>query len=523
MPSIGLSRTEVKLSEHDKSWGYEFEKERANLLTLIGDLAVDIQHVGSTSIPNICAKPIIDIAIGARNRTDMERISDILMCNGYILREESGDEHRIFMVRGSELCRTHYLHIQIWRSKSWFNQVYFRDVLREDPTLAKEYNDLKVKLQTQHPYNRTAYGKGKDPFIEKILSKLPEDRETLIDYSIKTKIPLNDLIMIELNKFGVNSDVKSPRIRTNFSLLNNNLDKFYLGLPNNKMSAFTQNSNSVFLYNIEIGKFSKIENDDCASSYFRKDGRVITLNSNSRSNCRGCKFCPNNLELNSEDKNLNTFDKLFQHLSNISNGNMSKIERLTICTGCFGSEDKTLEHILLVNSVAKTLNFNGVLHYIGSEITGKETMRKISKNVDSFMYTFTIECFSNRESILKNTKSNLSIENYIEFMDIALSNSFKVNYIYVLGIDDFSVFSHYTELLSKHVNMFPLINIFQPHEYKHWRLLSDDAHSIDYYIKARLLVENLYYNTDMRPNSWECYRPLWYFKFKDEIMNCTRI
>lgn len=111
--------------------------------------------------------------------------------------------------------------------------------------------------------------------------------------------------------------------------------------------------------------------------------------------------------------------KLYNHLSNLSGGKLSGIERLTICTGYFGSEDKILEHLLLVYSVAKSLEFKGVFHYIGSEIVSDDAYSLLKKVIGNFMYTFTIECFTNRNNILKNTKAKFTLDDFLNKLILA--------------------------------------------------------------------------------------------------------
>lgn len=310
-------------------------------------------------------------------------------------------------------------------------------------------------------------------------------------------------------------------------LIGKESDKFYLGIANHRESPFKMENNKVFFDGVNIANTYDIENDDCASSYFRKNNHVITLNSNRRSGCRGCRFCPNNLELNSEDTNLDTRDKMIAHFENIMKSmqmtDLSKIERITVCTGCFGTEAKAVDHLMLVYDVIKKLGFNGVLHYIGSEITSESAFLSIYNSVDKFMYTFTVECFSKRDRMLKNTKSKISLQEYLLTMKLCKDYDFIVNIIYVLGLDSLEETLKGINQFIDCSNYLPLINIFQPHTNDHYYLLDKDAWKMSYYLTVRKFVEYKYKETEITSQSWECYRPLWYFSFGKEKLKCIRI
>lgn len=345
-------------------------------------------------------------------------------------------------------------------------------------------------------------------------------------YAERYQVNEKDIIFILLNILGANCTESTPRMRMRVAL-NDSDEEFYFGLPNSKESPFILENSKIKLFTKNVASIKNLENDDCASSYFRKNGTVLTLNTNSRSSCHGCKFCPNNLELNSIDSPLTQKNNLYKHLESklIDNGytNFDFVERVTICTGCFGAENKTLQHILLINDVLTDMGYKGTLHYLGSEITSKEALGIIEKRINKFMYTLSVECFSNRNKILKKTKSKITLEQYEELSKDCIDRNFLVNLIYIVGLDSYEVMSENLKRFSLTTNYFPSLNLFQPHTSEHRSLIHYDAKRLDYYLKTRKLVEELYINTSLRPQSWECYRPLWYFNFANENMNCIRI
>ena len=142
------------------------------LKSLLNDVAVDIQHVGSTSIRNICAKPIIDIAVGVNKLDSIKPYIELLKKNGIIFRKEDVKEQLLFVIGDFEKeFRTHHIHVVEWNSIAWNNYINFRDYLNAFPEYAKEYDDLKKKLALEFADNRGNYTAGKQEFINRILKQ----------------------------------------------------------------------------------------------------------------------------------------------------------------------------------------------------------------------------------------------------------------------------------------------------------------------------------------------------------------
>ena len=168
--SIGLKRGMVRLEPHDPAWDASAREVVGVLKSVLGADAVDVQHVGSTSIPGIVAKPIVDIAVGVRDFGDMRRHDDALAERGISLRkEEFGDQ--LLYVMGTDEARTHFIHVVPWQGEAWRNYIAFRDYLNAHPDAARAYNDLKLTLAVRYPDDRDAYLEGKAPLITKLLEK----------------------------------------------------------------------------------------------------------------------------------------------------------------------------------------------------------------------------------------------------------------------------------------------------------------------------------------------------------------
>jgi len=172
MPGIGLKRGIVKLVSYNKSWPKHFEEEKEKLENVFGEFALSIEHVGSTAIPNIKAKPIIDILIGGVGEPEevygfLEKLKE----TGYEYSIKGSNKNKQMFAKGPESNRTHYLHVTKLNSDTYKNDICFRDCLRGDREIALEYETLKVNLAKKYTNDRKSYTEGKEKFIESVLKK----------------------------------------------------------------------------------------------------------------------------------------------------------------------------------------------------------------------------------------------------------------------------------------------------------------------------------------------------------------
>lgn len=164
---LGLEQGVVKLVLYKVGWKHLFEREKSRLQSVIGQYVLDIQHVGSTSIPGMTAKPILDIGIAVENFEEARVCIPPIEQLGYEYRGEFGISRRHYFVKG--VPRTHHIHMNEIGSRDWENQILFRDYLIQHPRLAEEYAVLKMELAQKYPTDRDAYLAGKESFIEGIL------------------------------------------------------------------------------------------------------------------------------------------------------------------------------------------------------------------------------------------------------------------------------------------------------------------------------------------------------------------
>ena len=169
---VGLERGIVKLTENQSTWKIEAEKTIADLKSLLSDAAIDIQHIGSTAIPSIHAKPIIDIAVGVRDLGDIIPYVEMLKNSQYIFRGEDVPNQILFVKGNFERdIRTHHIHVVKWNGIEWNNYINFRDYLNSFPEKAKAYDMCKLNLARQFPQDRSSYTKGKQKLVSELLEE----------------------------------------------------------------------------------------------------------------------------------------------------------------------------------------------------------------------------------------------------------------------------------------------------------------------------------------------------------------
>lgn len=161
----------VLIENYDPSWPVLFGEMRAKLTDALGDLGVSIEHVGSTAVPGLAAKPILDIDVLLRSAEDLPLAIARLAALGYRHQGDLG-------IAGREAFATppgtppHHLYVCRPDSPAFRRHILFRDYLRTHPAEARAYADLKRRLAAQFPDDRVAYTEGKSEFVTAILRRL---------------------------------------------------------------------------------------------------------------------------------------------------------------------------------------------------------------------------------------------------------------------------------------------------------------------------------------------------------------
>ena len=168
----GLKRGTVSISPHDPDWPRQARETISILLEVFGDRAEDIQHIGSTAIEGIQAKPIIDIAVGVLNMEGLPL--DRLLERGFQESYNRFSSNLLYVLETDDKIRTHQVHILPYDSLQWHNYVDLRDYMNAFPEKAKEYEELKIRLVKECNNVQTAYTDGKHDYMERTLAKARE-------------------------------------------------------------------------------------------------------------------------------------------------------------------------------------------------------------------------------------------------------------------------------------------------------------------------------------------------------------
>ena len=149
---------QITLEPHNKNWNIKFQQEKTHLTNIIGQyLHGTIEHVGSTAIKDILAKPIIDIMFGVKSLEESKETIKILEQKGGYNYAPYKTEVMHWFCKPSDEFRTHHLHLIPYKRDLWLERIKFRNILQNHKSIAAEYSKLKQDLSIKHQDNREAY------------------------------------------------------------------------------------------------------------------------------------------------------------------------------------------------------------------------------------------------------------------------------------------------------------------------------------------------------------------------------
>ena len=163
---------QIKLAPYEPSWPLAFLAERERLIGLFPSQLLSVEHIGSTAIAGMAAKPIIDILAGVESMAVADELFEQLLINGYTTSREFNStlpDRRWFM-RVASGRRTHHLHVVQFGGVRWQEHLRFRDALRGSATLSQRYSQLKHRLAEQHSGGREAYTDAKAEFVASVVA-----------------------------------------------------------------------------------------------------------------------------------------------------------------------------------------------------------------------------------------------------------------------------------------------------------------------------------------------------------------
>jgi GrpB-like predicted nucleotidyltransferase (UPF0157 family) len=171
---LGVTRGQVVIADSDPDWPSAYAEIAAGLQAALAGLGARIEHVGSTSVPGLAAKPIIDVAVAVEDDTIIGRVIRAVQLAGWIYRGDQGAEGgHVFALDDRPDHRIAHLHVVLAGDPQWTRYLAFRDRLRQDPAARAAYEALKRQLAVQFPGDRKGYTEAKESFIRSLNSPPP--------------------------------------------------------------------------------------------------------------------------------------------------------------------------------------------------------------------------------------------------------------------------------------------------------------------------------------------------------------
>lgn len=167
---VGLEHGVVRIAASNPGWPTAYAEITADIDDKVGRLAVAIEHVGSTAVPGLSAKPIIDVLVGMADGVTAEQLTEKL--TGYEYRGDGGAEGGLlFVLEDRPLHRLAHVHAVPYDDWQWRRYLAFRDALRNDETARNAYGQLKCELAVRFADDRPGYTAAKAEFISSLLAR----------------------------------------------------------------------------------------------------------------------------------------------------------------------------------------------------------------------------------------------------------------------------------------------------------------------------------------------------------------
>jgi len=155
----------VVLAPHDPTWSSKFDAEKGVVTDALGAAALEVHHIGSTAVPGLAAKPVIDILVAVDSLEDPAFLIEALSRAGYQNVAHDDDIHRLFFLKGTP--REYHVHVVKLNSWTYWKHLMFRDILVSNPEVRAEYGRLKSELAARFRDDRRAYTDAKGQFVER--------------------------------------------------------------------------------------------------------------------------------------------------------------------------------------------------------------------------------------------------------------------------------------------------------------------------------------------------------------------
>lgn len=338
--------------------------------------------------------------------------------------------------------------------------------------------------------------------------------------ALRYDVPVEDALLIALNLYGISSNQQRHRARVTVRLTTASNVPWMVIVPlNATYSPFTLIEEELSLGSHVVAQVQRIDADEAVGGYFRNGGLAATLNPNARSRCTGCAFCPNTLEA-AADPRLSEERELSELLEAMREQHprrdLTELSEVTVSTGCFEREEAAVSHLLNLRHALNKFAIPARVGFLSSVVQSDNAFKELADHVSPFVLRLTVECFSRRDLMLKATKAQLQASLMPDLLRRAQAAGLDTSYTYIVGLDPMIELRVGIFELSQYVNEFPNFQVYQAHNSIMAGLRIPGADDIEFYLQARSEIEKIMGPTDLRPQAWEGYRPLWYFTFANE-------
>ncbi|MFP5274547.1 radical SAM protein [Coleofasciculus sp.] len=357
------------------------------------------------------------------------------------------------------------------------------------------------------------------------MRQLKDEQGLIEELSRAYDVPLLDIQLMALNLYGIASNIGDNRARMKVYLDADPTTEWHLIVPTSQpMSPYELIDNILFCFGKRIAFVRLVEHDDARLGYARVGEQVLTLNTNKRSTCTGCVFCPNTLADSNDPRLSQSEDEIRQWLSAflLEHGwsNLSSIREINLSTGCFGEESKAISHLTELRVLLNEFSFRGRLGILSSVIQTDEGMKALAE-LSPFALFITLECVTRRDLLLKESKASLQPAEAVRVLMRAREADVDTGVMLVVGLDPLSEATNWLSEAVPYLTDFPNLQIFQSHSPYMNLFRTKGAEALEFFLTARHNFESILLPTSLRPQRWQNYRPLWYYKFgSEELLPC---
>jgi hypothetical protein len=344
------------------------------------------------------------------------------------------------------------------------------------------------------------------------------DPKNVSRLSSEWNVPEEDILLIALNASGIKyQNVVNDRGRFVVTLPDGRNYFLAVTISDKPLSPFEHKNDQLYFGGASIAAVTPIQKDTCTDSYWRGSTKHLTLNSNSRSNCKGCSFCGTYSLDNDDDAlvNPNALRKKASVLQEDLGHDLSSLKSVDVVTGCFPNEQSLVEHLLMVRDAFSEFGFAGELGYIGSQLRSRDALEKVIAS-GPFVLHLTVEAFERRRQLMKTAKASLDLDLGRDVLELAKSMGAETSLLYIAGLDSHETMREQFPLYVPMLTRLPQIQTFQAYVPEQIALRRPEAAGIEYFLQTRKIVEDTF--PHLSPIAAKNYRSLWYTAYGEQVL-----